>query len=190
MNSVKSGKKRGFKCDRHALSPDACAGGYISLRKLERIVLAQFFVMSDELLDEEMLEKGIDPYLEPAPLKAGLNSKISMHKKNKATNQAAMKELYVQKLRGQIEEKEYTEKLQSLSIENNDIESEISALSTQLAEVETSVHHFEDKKALITQFRERRTLTKEMVSVLLDYIEVGKKDPATKVTPVVIHWNF
>lgn len=96
MHSVKSGKKRGFKCERHTLSHDACPGGYISLRKLERIVLAQLHEMSCELLDEEMLER-IGPY---------------------------------------------------------------------------------------------RSLTKEMVSVLIDYIEVGKKDPGTKLTPVSVHWNF
>jgi len=29
-----------------------------------------------------------------------------------------------------------------------------------------------------------------MVDALIDYIEIGKMDPATKETPVVIHWNF
>ena len=96
MHSVKSGKKRGFKCERHTLSHGTCPGGYISLRKLERIVLAQLHEMSYELLDEEMLER-IGPY---------------------------------------------------------------------------------------------KSLTKEMVSVLIDYIEVGKKDPDTKLPPVSIHWNF
>lgn len=190
MRSVKNGKKRGFKCDRHALSHDSCAGGYISLRKLERIVLAQLYVMSGELLDEDMLEKGIDPFLELGPLKAGLETKISMFEKKRDTNQAVMKELYIQKLRGQIAEIEYTEKLRSISAENNDIENKIADLSTQLAEVCTTIHHSEDKKALIAPYRECRTLTKEMVTELIDYIEVGKKDPVTKFTPVIIHWNF
>ena len=30
----------------------------------------------------------------------------------------------------------------------------------------------------------------EMVSILIDYILVGRKDPLTKETPVEIHWNF
>lgn len=190
MRSVKNGKKRGFKCDRHALSHDACIGGYISLRKLERIVLAQLYVMSNELLDEELLEKGIDPYPELAPIKAGLETKMALFEKKKSSNQAVMKELYIQKLRGQIAEKEYTGKLRSISSENHDLDHQIAEVSTQLSEIGTTNHRSEDKKALIAQYRACRTLTKEMVSILIDYIEVGKKDPVTKYTPVIIHWNF
>jgi hypothetical protein len=113
-----------------------------------------------------------------------------MLEKKKSANQAVMKELYIQKLRGQTAEKEYTGKLRSISSENNQMENQIADLSTQLAEVGTIIHHSEDKKALIAQYRECMTLTKEMVSVLIDYIEVGKKDPVTKFTPVIIHWNF
>lgn len=190
MHSVKNGEKRGFKCDRHALSHDSCVGGYISLRKLERIVLEQLYVMSNELLDEDMLEKGIDPFPELGSLKAGLETKISMFKKKKDANQSVMKELYIQKLRGQITENEYIDNMHSMSKENSELEEQIAELNAQLSEVGTTINRSEDKKALIAQYKACRKLTKEMVAELIDYIEVGKKDPATKYTPVIIHWNF
>lgn len=190
MRSVKNGKKRGFKCDRYTLSHDACIGGYISLRKLERIVLAQLNVISGERLDIDMLEKGIDPFPELIPLKAGVETKISMFEKKKDTNQSAMKALYIQKLRGQITENKYADNMRSMSVENSALESKIADLNAQLSEIDTTIHHSQDKKTLIAQYKKCRSLTKEMVSALIDYIEVGRKDPVTKCTPVIIHWNF
>ena len=58
------GSKRGFKCDRHTLSHDSWIGAYISLPKLERIVAAELYALSLELLDEEALEDGINPFPE------------------------------------------------------------------------------------------------------------------------------
>lgn len=60
MRSVKSGEKRGFKCETHAISPCACTGCSISLRKLERIVAAELHLLSVQRIEEETLVNGID----------------------------------------------------------------------------------------------------------------------------------
>ena len=190
MRSVKNGKKRGFKCDRHALSHDSCIGGYISLRKLERIVLAQLYVMSGELLDEDLLEKGIDPFPEIELLKNTLIQEISQLERKIESHQVLMKELYLQKLRKQISENEYIDSIRNLSNEKATNENRINELKSQLAEVGTAINLTEGKKALIEQYKGCKKLTKEMVAELIDYIEIGKKDPVTKYTPVIIHWNF
>lgn len=190
MHSVKNGEKRGFKCDRHTLSRDACIGGYISLRKLERIVLVQIYVMSNDLLDEDLLEDGIDPFPELLHLKAELEKNISTLKRKIEGNHSVMKELYIQKLRGQITESEYIDSVQDISKEKTSAENKISQINAQIAKIVTTANPAQDKNALITQYRECKKLTKEMVDILIDYIEVGKIDPVTKATPIVIHWNF
>ena len=49
----------------------------------------------------------------------------------------------------------------------------------------------EQKNRYVTLcFKEKTPLTKEMVSVLVDHILVGRRDPLTKQTPIEIHWNF
>lgn len=190
MHSVKNGEKRGFKCHRHALSHDACIGGYISLRKLERIVLAQIYAISNDLLDEALLEDGIDPYPALLLFKAGLEKEISTLKRKIEGNQTVMKELYIQKLKGQITESEYIDSMQGISEDKNGAENTITQLSAQIAKIGTTINLTGDKKALIAQYKGCEKLTKEMVDILIDYIEVGKIDPVTKATPVVIHWNF
>ena len=190
MHSVKSGEKRGFKCDRHTLSHDYCVGTYISFRKLQRIALAQIQLFSDELLDEELLEAGIDPFPDLIQIKEGTESEISSLKRRIEENQSTMKELYILKLRHNITEKEYIESMICISDEKNRAENRIIDLTAQLTEIDKKLVIAADKQALIAKFKRSKVLTKDMVDALIDYIEVGKMDPATKETPVVIHWNF
>jgi hypothetical protein len=190
MHSVKNGEKRGFKCDRHALPHDYCMGAYISLRKLERIVLAQIHILTGELLDEEMLEDGINPFPHLLQLKAQKQVEISALKHKIEGYQAVVKELYVQKLRRQVTENEYIQSLIQATDERNADENQIAELTRQIAEIDTTLNLTADKKALIAKYKGRKALTKEMVTALIDYIKVGKRDPVTKITPIVIHWNF
>lgn len=190
MHSVKNRTKRGFKCDHHTLSRNSCVGGYISLRRLERIILAQLCVISNELLDDEMLEKGIDPFGDIELINNALNNKISQLERKIESNQIRMKKLYLQKLRQQISQSDYFESVRNISAEKADIDNRISEYKSQLAKVRSTIDGAEDKKAMIAQYKGCRKLTKEMVTELIDYIEVGKKDPVTKCTPVIIHWNF
>ena len=101
-----------------------------------------------------------------------------------------MKELYILKLRHNITEKEYIDSMICISDEKNRSENRITDLTTQLAEIENKLAIAADKQALIAKYKRSKVLTKDMVDALIDYIEIGKMDPATKETPVVIHWNF
>ena len=190
MHSVKNGEKRGFKCDRHTLSHDYCVGSYISLRKLQRIVLAQVYLFSEELLDEELLEAGINPFRDLHQIKEGIEAEIALLKRRIEENQSTMKELYVLKLRHNITEKEYIDSMICISDEKNRDENRIADLTAQLIEIEKKLVITEDKQALIAKYKGCKTLTKDMVDALIEYIEIGKMNPATKETPVVIHWNF
>ena len=190
MHSVKNGEKRGFKCDRHTLSHDSCIGAYISLRKLQRIVIAQLHILSDELMDEELLEAGIEPFSDLNQRKVELESALSaLHRKIEA-DKSVMKDQYILKIRHQITEKEYIENMIRITDEKNIDENRIVELTEQLSNIEGTIASVEDKRALISKYKNCRELSHEMVAILIDYIEVGKKDPVSKETQVVIHWNF
>jgi len=190
MHSVKNGDKRGFKCDRHTLSHDYCVGSYISLRKLQRIVLAQIHLFDAELLDVDLLEAGINPFTDLIQIKEGIELEIASLKRKNEENQSTMKELYILKLRHNITEKEYIDNMICISDEKNRAENRIADLSAQLAEIDKKLVITADKQALIAKYKGCKTLTRDMVDALIDYIEIGKMNPATKETPVVIHWNF
>lgn len=190
LHSVKNGNKRGFKCERHALSHDACVGAYISLRKLERIVAAQLHVLSEELLDEEKLEQGIDPFPDLREKKAQMEAEISRLKRRIEENHTAMRSMYIDKVKGTITEDKYIDLMIRLGDEKNGFENQAAELTGQISEIETTLAIHDNKKLLVQQYVGTRSLSKEKVSILIDYILVGRRDPVTKYTPVEIHWNF
>lgn len=190
LRSVKNGNKRGFKCERHALSHDACVGAYISLKKLERIVAAQLQILSEELLDEQMLEEGIDPFADLREMKTKNESKIANLQKAIEQNHAAMRSMYLDKVKGIISASKYADHVLALSEEKSNYEKEIIELTEHIGQIETTLAIHDNKKLLASQYTGTRILSKEMVSILIDYILVGRKDPLTKETPVEIHWNF
>lgn len=190
LHSVKSGDKRGFKCNQHSLSHDSCIGAYISLNKLQRIVLAHIKHLSGELLDEDYLEQGIEPFPDLSQMKAEMEEEKTALKQKIGSKPSMMKELYIQKLRGTITESEYVEQMQRLNTDHNEAEARITEITTNILEINRTLNLTSDKKALIAQYTGCTSLTKEMVDTLIDFIEVGKKDPVSKMTPVIIHWNF
>lgn len=190
MQSVKSGNKRGFKCDRHTLAHDSCIGAYISLRKLERIVAAELYVLSQDLLDEDALEEGINPFPELEVMKKQNEDAIKSLEHEIDSSQTAIRYLYMSKIRGGIGEQDYINQAIQISEEKNFMENKVSELKAQIEQIEQTIAIYHNRKLLVRQYVDTRTLTKDMVSVLVDHILVGHRDPVTKVTPIEIHWNF
>ena len=190
MHAVKNGSKRGFKCDRHALSHESCIGAYISLPKLERIVAAELYVLSQELLDEEALEEGINPFPELQEMKNQIEDDIKSLESEIESGHTAIRSLYMSKIRGGISEQDYIEQVIQISGEKNFLENKVAELKEQIAQIEQTIVVYHNRKLLVRQYVDTRSLTKEMVSVLVDHILVGRRDPLTKQTPIEIHWNF
>lgn len=190
LHAVKNGKKRGFKCDTHALSHEACVGAYISLPKLERIVAAQLLALSEELLDEEKLEEGIDPFPDLKIQRTKLESEAQILQQKIDDGHTAMRAMYLDKVKGTISETDYMNLLLQISEEKDEYEKQIAELKEQIGQIDKTLAIHNNRKLLVEQYVGTRHLTKEMVTILIDYILVGKKDPVTKYTPVEIHWNF
>ena len=190
MQSVKNGNKRGFKCKRHALSPEACVGAHISLAKLERIVIAQLQLLSDNLLDMEQLVEGIDPFPDLREMKSKMEAEISDLQKRIHDGHTSMRTLYLDKVKGKITAEEYANLLLQISEEKDAYEKQIAASTAKIGEIEKTLAINGSRHLLANTYVGTRHLTREMVNILIDHIEVGKRDPLTKYTPVEIHWNF
>lgn len=190
MQSIKSGEKRGFKCVTHTLSHDSCVGASISLRKLERIVAAELFVLSEELLDCDVLEQEIDPFPDLKVQKANTQFLIASTGGKIQKSQASMRTLYMNKVKGSIKEAEYLDLLLDVTDEKVSYEKELEELTQQLAQINQTLCQNANRKELVQRYVGTRELSKEMVSVLIDSVFVGKRDPITRQTPVEIQWNF
>ena len=85
-------------------------------------------------------------------------------------NEAARKALYWDKLQGKVTDDWFRDFSAALEAERRQLEEQI-----QQPEQEIKLS---------------RGLSKELVSIFIESISVGKRDPTTKQVPVVIQWRF
>lgn len=190
MCSTKNGEKRGYKCKTHSVSADACIGASISLPKLERIVAAEMQILSEELLDREALENGIDLYPDLRAARAQLESEIALDRRRSEAITTGLRGLYMDKIKGIITESEFQERSAAFRADREQLSREIRACQAKIARIDSTLGGMIDRKLLARQYTETRHLTKEMIDSMIDHILVGKWDPVTKTTPVEIHWKF
>jgi chromosome segregation ATPase len=157
---------------------------------LERIVAAELYVLSQELLDEEALEEGINPFPELQEMKNQIEDDMNSLESEIESGHTAIRSLYMSKIRGGIREQDYIEQVIQISEKKNILENKVAELKEQITQIEQTIVVYHNRKLLVRQYVDTRSLTKEMVSVLVDHILVGRRDPLTKQTPIEIHWNF
>ena len=185
MASTKNGTKRGFRCRRHGLSRQACPGSWISLPKLERTVMAQLKILSEDWLDREQLEAGIDPFPELRRERYRLEAQLRTLEKKISGGQSQMRSRYLDKVRGSISGEAYSAWILRLSEEKEAWEKEMEGCREGLKDLEGIRTAWD-----VEQYLDSRRLTREMVSILIHRIYIGWRDQAAKDTPVEIHWNF
>ena len=101
-----------------------------------------------------------------------------------------MRSIYMDKIKGRTTEVEYIDKMRIFGEEKIARTNRIAELAQHLSQIEKTLEINQNKKLLIQQYVYGRIITKEMVSIFIDYILIGKRDTITKETPVEIHWNL
>lgn len=190
LHSVKNGSKRGFSCRTHRLSPNACAGASISLPKLERIVLAELHTFNEELLDPDALAEGIDAAPGQRKMRTELRDALLHLGQKLNQNQTELRRRYLDKVEGVLPEKDYLAVSADLTAERARLQSQVDEITGRLRQIDLELTNQEDKRTIIREYTQSRTLSRDMVDALIDHILVGKRDPQTRLTPVEIHWSF
>ncbi len=102
---------------------------------------------------------------------------------------AALKTLYLDKISGVITEGQFAELNQSFLEEKNRMERRLASLDRELSEQVKS----EDKEAMLDRARELLKLEpipRELVTLLIEKVEVGEKNPETGQQEIKITWKF
>ena len=194
MRSSKTSPQRGGKhylqCPNRHVSKDACVGSFISVDRLERMVLDEIIKLSAEYLDRDELEQNIEFCDNLQGQKKRLLSDLSTYRKKVEELSKGIRELYLDKVKGLISESDYVEMSRDFTAERSRLEHVIADGERQLAKVEEKIAAGDNRRQLIEQYTHLEHLTREIVEILIDYISVGKRIPGTREVPIEIHWNF
>ena len=191
--AMRSSQNRGrhyLQCATRHVSKEACAGAFISVEKLEQIVIDELKRISAEYLDIEELERKVELSGGLEAQKTRLLEMQTACRKKADDCTGCLRELYLDKVKGIISEADFIDMSREFSAGKKQSESRIAAINTQLEELESRIAAGDSRRALIEQYINPEHLNREMVEALIDYIAVGKRLPGEKAPQVEIHWNF
>lgn len=179
-----------MKCSTRHVAKDACIGSFISVDRLERMVLAELNHLSAEYLDKDELERNVAFCDRLQEQKKLLLADQIAYKKQIDEYAKGIRELYLDKVKGLISERDYLEMSKDFSNDKDHAERALFINQQKLSEIEERIAAGDNRRDLIEQYTNLTHLTREMVEILIDYIVVSKRIPGTRNVPIEIHWNF
>lgn len=194
MRSSKSSPQRGgrryLQCSNRHVAKDACVGSFISVDRLERLVLDELNRLSAEYLDKDELERNIELCDPPQGQKDRLRAELAAYREKAGEYAKGIRELYLDKAKGLLSENEYVEMSRDFALERGRFERVIADGEKRLAELDEKIAAGDTRRERIEKYTHLEHLTREIVEALIDYISVGKRVPGTRDVPIEIHWNF
>ena len=190
MRSSKNHNKHYLQCSNRHVAKDACIGSFISVDKLEKMLIDELNRLAAEYLDKDELEQNIEFCDNLQGQKKRLLSDLTVYQKKVDEYSKGIRELYMDKVKGLISESDYVDMSKGFTTERDRLERVIADGEKQLAEIEEKIAAGDNRRELIEQYTNLEHLTREIVETLIDYISVGKRIPGTRDVPIEIHWNF
>ena len=66
----------------------------------------------------------------------------------------------------------------------------LQACAEQIRDIDARIKIGDNRAELIAPYVRLEHLTRTMTEILIDHIEIGRRDKVTKKVPVTIFWNF
>lgn len=190
MRSSKNRGKHYLQCSNRHIARDACIGSFISVDKLEQMVIDELNRLSRVYLNKDELEMNIELCGNLQAQKDATLSNIASYEKRVTELTKGLRELYMDKVRGIITTTDYIEMSKEFTADRERLEKLISDGHTQVSEIERKIKVGDNRQELIEQYTNPKHLSRVMVEHLIDYISVGKRIPNTQDVPIEIHWNI
>jgi len=190
MRSSKSHDIHYLKCANRHVAKDACEGAFISVDRLEQLVIAELNRLSAEYLDKDMLEQNIEFCNNLQAQKNRILSDVSSYRKKIDEYAKGIRDLYMDKVKGLITESDFVEFSKDFTEQKERLERITAESEKKVAEINGKIAVGDNRRELIEQYTNLEHLTREMVETLIDYISIGRRIPGTRNVPIEIHWNF
>lgn len=188
--SPKNKGRRYLQCPTRFVAKDACPGGFISVERLERMVIDELNALSAEYLDKDELEQKIEVFNSLQSQKDKLASELAAYGKKINEYSKGLRDLYMDKVKGLISEADYADMSQGFSRERDRLQRMVAQGERQMASLDEKIEAGDYRRKLIEQYSDLEHLNRQIVDTLIDHISVGKRIKGTKDVPIEIYWNF
>lgn len=190
MRSTKNKGKSYLKCANRHVSQKGCQGAFISVDRLEKMVLDELNGLSAEYVDQDELEKKVEFSSDLEGEMERLRTELSTYEKRMAEYAKGIRELYMDKVKGLISESDYREMSKEFHTERERMERLIRDGEKKCAELDEKVAAEDHQRKWIERYFHLEHLSREIVETMIDFILIGRRIPGTRDVPIEIHWNF
>ena len=139
LRSVKNKEKRYLTCPNRSVSKDACGGAFISVERLEKMVLSELKRILEVYLDWDALEQNIPCGVNLERRKARVLEDIKAYEKTIQAYTRAIEKLYLDAGRGVLSEGDFFAMVQEFTQEKRRLEEALRQAKEELAETEASI---------------------------------------------------
>lgn len=188
LRSSVSGGKRYLMCPTRYASKNACAGAFISVDRLERIVVEELRRLSAVYLDREMLAREIGTGTASAKQRERLQRECSDGQARVEEVSREIRTLYLDKAKGLLAERDFIALSAVLSSERERLEAQNADRARRLKVLQEDAEVEGRVAADRCAYPER--LTRAYVEDLVDEIRVGTRIAGTREVPIEIYWTF
>lgn len=199
MRSAKKGDKRYLQCPTRHVSKNSCAGAFVSVERLEEMILEELNRLIGEYLDKDLLKASIVHLMSDnhsGVQKEQLTTELSLCKQKQEEYTRGLLLLYTDKARNLLPEQDFSEMVREFISKKERLARRIDKAERQLAMMGTeetikrenpAADGLQDTPYPCTRLTH---LNRETVETLIESIIVGRRIPGTRDIPIEIHWNF
>lgn len=191
--TVRPNKKHGhyyLQCNTKQISETACPGAFMPMAELESIVLAELKRLNLSLLEQEKLEREVEFELVLNLKKAKILSEQRSYEEKIGEFSKALQQLYMDKTKGVISVKDYFDMSEAFQGEKARFENMVQSCLDQISDIDARMAIGDNRAERIDQYVALVHLTRNMTEILIDHIEIGRRNKETGSVPVSIFWNF
>ncbi len=191
--TMRSGKTKGYrylKCPNKHVSENACIGSYINTDKLEYALISElkkFINLCENIYD---IDKYINWNTHLEDNKKCLLQKISEYTSSINYISNAIKNAYLDKIKGIITEDEYLLFSNEFKSDKMRYEDELNKINSEIAQLDVKLQDHSDHLRLIDRYLNIEQLNKTIIDVFIDHIEISKRNKSTNIVDINIFWNF
>ncbi len=189
LKTSKSHDDRYLRCPTRQVDKSNCKGSFISQKVLERTVLKELNLLIDKYLNIDQLEENII-FNQFRNEREKLQKEISQYQANIQKKSKAIRDSYIDKINEIISQEQFIEFNKSFQKEKENLEKLLKEKEKKLLDLNNEQETLKSKRQILEKYINVTELSREMVDNLIDYIEVGQKDPETKKKTIIIHWKI
>lgn len=178
--------KRYYRCSSAKYSKICCDGTSIFESTLEKAVMKEAQQIKERYLDENTAMN--DELLDIRSKRAYTSKNVisNYEKKIKEVNNA-LKNLYIDKLKGVITIEQFNDLSKQFEEERDEYASKIDEINETLSSERASGFDIERKKEFIKQITSCKSISREFVVAFIKYIKIGGSKDHREID---IYWNF